>query len=415
MATKYKNVKIIGGQPFDKGYYQINDEGEEIKKFQEKLIKLGYSCGIDGADGEFGPNTLIAVKKFQEEYGLEVDGLVGKATLDALEEALNKKETPVSAVIYRIRKSWTEPRTQIGAYTKLETAIEAWNHVPSGYYVFDNNGNCVYPKDAIIDKPKNQFKPIVLPAKEYSDVALGMASKDENARYSGGSAGDQSGREVYILNTWYNQNWTSVLRPTDDQLAEKIAQAMEAACENPNIGYDQGQRNTLYTEVKKVNMNLALIETPCECDCSSLVSICCICAGLPANIFFAGGNMCTTFTLEDACLKTGKFINLTESKYLTQKDYLKRGDILLNRNQHVVIVLGNGKYSESVTNPNAGIYRVKVTAKVLNVRSQPNGKSPVVGRLYKDDFCVITTVEGGWGKLKSGKGWINLEFVSQVE
>ena len=144
---------------------------------------------------------------------------------------------------------------------------------------------------------------------------------------------------------------------------------MEAACENPNIGYDQGQRNTLYTEAKKVNMNLALIETPCECDCSSLVSICCICAGLPANIFFAGGNMRTTFNLEEACLMTGKFTNLTESKYISQKDYLKRGDILLNRNQHVVVVLGNGKYSEAVTNPDAAIYKVKVTANVLNVRS----------------------------------------------
>ena len=412
--AKYKNVKIIGGQPYDKGYYQINDVDEEIKNFQNKLIKLGYSCGPDGADGEFGPNTLLAVKKFQEEYGLEVDGLVGKDTLAALEEALNKKETPVTATIYRIRKSWTEPRTQIGAFTKLDRAIQTWQHLPDGYYIFDNNGNCVYPKDAIIDKKENKFKPIVLPAKQYADVALGMASKDENARYSGGQAGDQTGKEVYVLNTWYNQNWTSVLRPLDDQLAEKIAQAMEAACANPNIGYDQGQRNSLYTEAKKVNMNLALIQTPCECDCSSLVSICCICAGLPANIFFAGGNMRTTWDLEDACLMTGKFVNLTEPKYLTQKDYLKRGDILLNRNQHVVIVLGNGKYSEAVTNPDAAIYKVKVNVNVLNVRSNPSPKAIVTGRLYKDQVYTIVAVEGGWGKLKSGKGWINLEFVSQV-
>jgi len=221
--AKYKNVKIIGNVPLEKNYFEIGDVGEDIKDFQNKLIKLGYSCGPDGADGEFGPNTLFAVKQFQEEYGLEIDGLVGKDTLAALEEALNKKETPVTATIYRIRKSWTEPKTQIGAFTKLERAIESWNHLPSGYYIFDNNGNCVYPKDAIIDKKENKFKPIVLPARQYADVALGMASKDENARYSGGSAGDQSGKEVYILNTWYNQNWTSVLRPLDNTLAEKIA------------------------------------------------------------------------------------------------------------------------------------------------------------------------------------------------
>ena len=124
--------------------------------------------------------------------------------------------------------------------------------------------------------------------------------------------------------------------------------------------------------------------------------------------------MRTTWDLEDACLMTGKFVNLTEPKYLTQKDYLKRGDILLNRNQHVVIVLGNGKYSEAVTNPDAAIYKVKVNVNVLNVRSNPSPKAIVTGRLYKDQVYTIVAVEGGWGKLKSGKGWINLEFVSQI-
>ena len=125
--------------------------------------------------------------------------------------------------------------------------------------------------------------------------------------------------------------------------------------------------------------------------------------------------MRTTFNMEDACLKTGKFVNLTDTKYIKQKDYLKRGDILLNRNQHVVIVLGNGKYSEAVTNPNAGIYRVKVMVDALNVRSAPSGNSLVVGRIHKDGVYTIVAVEGGWGKLKTGKGWINLEFVTQVE
>jgi len=171
------------------------------------------------------------------------------------------------------------------------------------------------------------------------------------------------------------------LRPVDNQLAEKIAQAMEAACENNYIGYDQNQRNTLYTEAKKVGMDLSKITTPCECDCSSLVSICCICAGLPENIFFAGGNMRTTFNMEEACLKTGKFINYVDAKYTRQKDYLKRGDILNNRNQHVVVVLGNGRYAEQTADVSAMNYKVKVLPILLNVRNAPNGNAPVVGRL----------------------------------
>jgi len=44
----------------------------------------------------------------------------------------------------------------------------------------------------------------VRPARSYNDVALGMAAKDENCGYRNGLAGDQSGSEVYILNTWYD-------------------------------------------------------------------------------------------------------------------------------------------------------------------------------------------------------------------
>lgn len=40
------------------------DEGAEVKQLQENLIKLGYSCGSWGADGDFGNATEQAVIKF---------------------------------------------------------------------------------------------------------------------------------------------------------------------------------------------------------------------------------------------------------------------------------------------------------------------------------------------------------------
>ncbi len=394
----------------EKNYLSRGDTGYAVQQLQQKLIKAGYSVGIDGADGDFGGNTLDAVIKFQKENRLTVDGLVGEKTLAKLDEVVSKK----SIQIYRIRKNWYEPKTQIGAYNDLDKAIEAYNKLPDGYYVYNNSGKIVYPEGILQEKKSSEFKPIVRPARSYNDVALGMAAKDENCGYRNGLAGDQSGSEVYILNTWYDQSWTNVLRPVDNQLAEKIAQAMEAACENNYIGYDQNQRNTLYTEAKKVGMDLSKITTPCECDCSSLVSICCICAGLPENIFFAGGNMRTTFNMEEACLKTGKFINYVDAKYTRQKDYLKRGDILNNRNQHVVVVLGNGRYAEQTADVSAMNYKVKVLPILLNVRNAPNGNAPVVGRLRQNDTYTIVEVQDGWGKLKSGAGWINLEFVEKI-
>lgn len=72
--------------------------GERVRTLQEKLIKLGYSCGPDGADGDFGPNTLKAVVQFQKDHALSIDGEAGSLTLHAIEEALKKQaeggETP---------------------------------------------------------------------------------------------------------------------------------------------------------------------------------------------------------------------------------------------------------------------------------------------------------------------------------
>ena len=58
--------------------------GSAVKKLQLLLIGLGYDCGPDGADGDFGPNTLDAVKRYQTANGLAADGVVGSATWTSL-------------------------------------------------------------------------------------------------------------------------------------------------------------------------------------------------------------------------------------------------------------------------------------------------------------------------------------------
>lgn len=56
--------------------------GEGVRKLQEKLKELGFDP--QGADGQFGPNTLAAVKALQAARGLTVDGIVGPDTWNAL-------------------------------------------------------------------------------------------------------------------------------------------------------------------------------------------------------------------------------------------------------------------------------------------------------------------------------------------
>ena len=396
------------------------DEGPEVEQLQKNLIKLGYSCGSWGADGDFGNDTKKAVIKFQKEHGLSADGLVGPLTQAAIKTALEKltpvsKPTSSTNEIYRIRLSWDNPASQIGAYRILENAINTCKAANGNYKVFNSKGEIVY--SASEASTPSEIKPVEIipqPAVQYSGVKLGSSSKDEKGQYRGGQAGDQTGAEVYIQN-WYDGSWHSVIRPKSAALAEKIASACEKACNNNNIGYDQYERNSLYREALKVNLDLSKITTPCECDCSSLVSTCCIAAGLSESIFFAGNNMRTTYNLIDACNKTGYFDVLTSSNYTRSKDYLKRGDILLSTG-HTVIVLSNGDKAGQmvVTQTVTETYKVKITASKLNVRSSPNVNSAIVTQVKAGEVYTIIEEREGWGRLKSGAGWIALEYTKRI-
>lgn len=57
-----------------------------VRWLQQRLIQLGYDVGSSGIDGSFGPATKRAVKKFQKNNHLGIDGIVGEATYKALTE-----------------------------------------------------------------------------------------------------------------------------------------------------------------------------------------------------------------------------------------------------------------------------------------------------------------------------------------
>ncbi|WP_437604657.1 peptidoglycan-binding domain-containing protein [Sorangium sp. So ce834] len=70
-----------------RGALRRGARGPGVKALQEALIALGERVP-GGADGAFGPGLEAAVKRFQAERGLAADGVVGAATLAALDAAL---------------------------------------------------------------------------------------------------------------------------------------------------------------------------------------------------------------------------------------------------------------------------------------------------------------------------------------
>lgn len=176
-------------------------------------------------------------------------------------------------------------------------------------------------------------------------VKIGSARIDENGKAHGGAAGDQTGKEVSTQSWYLHAKGWRVFRAKDPAKAEQIAKTMQRACDNKHIGYDQYQRNTLYTQAEKVGFDVSKVKTNCETDCSALVRVCCASAGimgLPSD--FRTGNMPTNL------MKTGQFTEMVGDKYQKKSEYLRRGDVLVTKtNGHTVVVLSNGSKAEAVT------------------------------------------------------------------
>lgn len=59
-------------------------------------------------------------------------------------------------------------------------------------------------------------------------------------------------------------------------------------------------------------------------------------------------------------------------------------------------------------------YLVKVTASALNIRKGAGTNYPVVGCIRDKGTYTIVAEDNGWGKLKSGAGWISLAYTKRV-
>lgn len=171
-------------------------------------------------------------------------------------------------------------------------------------------------------------------------VRIAEGVHDERGKYVGGKKGDQTGDEVRIRN-YYNLKADVVIRFNDTNMRERIAYDMERAALNPNNGYDQYERNTVYRQAKLVGWDMGAITIPCEGDCSSYTTVAAIYAGCSERIMYQN-NCATTSTLRSR-LKTSADVTIyTSSKYTRSSDYLMRGDIVIREGHHVFVVLSNG-------------------------------------------------------------------------
>lgn len=123
---------------------------DPLKKGVIVSHKEGCALGIASNHGD--PEHLwkgLGLSYTMDTFRSDVKKAMGTSSTTSNSNSTSNKE------IYRVRKSWKDAKSQIGAYTVLDNAK---NNCPKGYYVFNSKGEVVYQIENKKEDNKTTFK-----------------------------------------------------------------------------------------------------------------------------------------------------------------------------------------------------------------------------------------------------------------
>ena len=149
--------EIVQGIPENRNAWHAGDGGNGKGNREGIAIEICYSKSGGSKFTKAEENAVELIVDILKRYGWGIDKVTKHQdyskkycphrTLDLgwdrfikmIDAKLNPKTT--AKILYRVRKSWKDAASQIGAYSNLENAKKACK---VGYFVFDNEGNVVY-------------------------------------------------------------------------------------------------------------------------------------------------------------------------------------------------------------------------------------------------------------------------------
>lgn len=212
---------------------------------------------------------------------------------------------------------------------------------------------------------------------------MGVIFGSARGSYGNTARGDQTGtgKEVSTQSGYTHSKGWRCFRAKDPEKRKKLAYAMKAFCANDLIGYSQPDRLALYNLIKSKNFDPAAVKEKTNCDCSSLVRVCCLYAGINVSNF-------TTADEPAALLRTGEFEEIPWKGV----EYCETGLILDTKVKgHTVIVITGGSKAPAVSEP------VKPVTYNLGDRTLKNGMSGEDVKELQSALIQLGYSCGKWG------------------
>ncbi len=166
------DTRAVQGIPLNRNTWHAGDGGSGIGNRKTIAIEICYSKsgGDSFIKAEQNAAYLTAALLKERNWGIERvkkhQDWSGKycphrtldmgwnrfvntvqSILDNANKVTTSQKEPVETEMYRVRKSWADASSQIGAYTNLDNAKAACK---TGYSIFDSRGNIIYTSAAIV-------------------------------------------------------------------------------------------------------------------------------------------------------------------------------------------------------------------------------------------------------------------------
>ena len=150
------------------------------KSWDDAKSQIGAYASLDNAKNAWKEGYIIFDPNGVQVYPeLAPPPMPTQPTESKLVESKPVESKPTeSSQLYRIRKSWDDAKSQIGAFKSIENAKDAWKE---GYFIYDESGKVVYPIESTTttsDKPHisyqvfcgNKWYPVVTDSEDYAGV-----------------------------------------------------------------------------------------------------------------------------------------------------------------------------------------------------------------------------------------------------
>lgn len=333
--------------------------GSEVKSLQKKLLQIGYYLGSYGADGDYGDATVTAVRKFQKDNSLVVDGEAGPNTLAAVDRVLPIVQQEQKTIANRLRQA--QPKD-----FSVQPIIN-WAENERNYTEKDSLTD-------LNDKTKNAGGDNYTKYSQEVD-ALGVFS----AQVQG-----QPWCATWVTDGFIN---TYGVNKGLDMLCQPNKNSNAACCGDAAEYYQKAGR--WYTS-PQVGDQVFFKTTKYQ---------------------YAHTGIITEVTDTE--------VTTIEGNTSSEKGVISNGGAVTKKHYPVGYSgfkgFGRPKYEAKQEEPEFEPYVVRLTAIALNVRTGPSTQYPVAMVIRGGGAFTIIAEENGFGLLKSGAGWIMLQHTERVK